>query len=189
MYIPAIIDYVPAQLVQCMSAFLDFCYLVQCSELGKGTLRDIKLALQRFHEMREIFRVSGVRPNGFSLLRQHALVHYLRLIQEFGAPNGLCSSITESCHITAVKCSWHCSSRFEALGQMLLTNQRLDKLAAARAQLVARGMLPTSYSPPPKLLDEVEHNLDATDIAKVESFVVLPRHPRKSSLPFWCTST
>jgi hypothetical protein len=36
---------------------------------------------------------------------------------------------------------WHHSSRFKALGQMLLTNQRLDKLAAACADFEARGML------------------------------------------------
>ncbi|KAH9037927.1 hypothetical protein EDB85DRAFT_1888285 [Lactarius pseudohatsudake] len=52
---------------------------------------------------REIFRTSGVRPKGFNLPRQHSMVHYVHLIQEFGAPNGLCSSITESRHITAVK--------------------------------------------------------------------------------------
>ncbi|KAG1882453.1 hypothetical protein F4604DRAFT_1879499 [Suillus subluteus] len=150
-YIPTIVDYVPVELVQCMSAFLDFCYLVRCSELSEETLRDIKLALQRFHKTREIFRDSGVRPNGFSLSRQHSLVHYLRLIQEFGAPNGLCSLITESRHITAVKQPWRRSNRFEALRQMLLTNQRLDKLAAARVQLVTRGMLPAAYSPPSKM--------------------------------------
>ncbi|KAJ7362401.1 hypothetical protein DFH08DRAFT_683551, partial [Mycena albidolilacea] len=41
-------------------------------------------------------------------------------------------AIPESRHITAVKKPWRRSSRYNALGQMLLTNQRLDKLAAAR---------------------------------------------------------
>jgi hypothetical protein len=77
----------------------------------------------------------------FSLPRQHSLCHYILLIRQFGAPNGLCSSITESKHIKAVKEPWRRSSRFRALGQMLLTNQRLDKLAAARADFEARGML------------------------------------------------
>jgi len=40
-----------------------------------------------------------------------------------------------------VKEPWRRSSRFEALSQMLLTNQRLDKLAAARADFTERGML------------------------------------------------
>ena len=36
---------------------------------------------------------------------------------------------------------WQRSSRFEALGQMLVTNQRLDKLAAARVNFQKRGVL------------------------------------------------
>jgi hypothetical protein len=40
-----------------------------------------------------------------------------------------------------VKEPWRRSSRFEALGQMLLTNQRLDKLAAARVDFADHGML------------------------------------------------
>ncbi|KAG2045477.1 hypothetical protein BDR06DRAFT_1057650, partial [Suillus hirtellus] len=93
-YIPEIVEYVPPQLVECLSAFLNFCYLVRRSELGEDFLAEIKQALQHFHEAREIFRDSGFRPNGFALPRQHSMVHYIRLIQEFGAPNGLCSSIT-----------------------------------------------------------------------------------------------
>ena len=67
--------------------------------------------------------------------------HFRLLIEMFGAPNGLCSSITESKHIKAVKEPYRRSSHFEALGQMLLTNQRIDKLAACRINLTARNML------------------------------------------------
>jgi hypothetical protein len=76
-----------------------------------------------------------------TLPRQHALSHYSQLICLFGAPNGLCSSITESKHIKAVKEPWHRSNRYKALGQMLLTNQRLDKLASAHVDYMRRGML------------------------------------------------
>lgn len=82
-----------------------------------------------------------MRPEGLSLPRQHSLVHYKAVIQLFGSPNGLCSSITESKHIKAVKEPWRRSSHYKALGQMLLTNQRLDKLAASRVDFIARGML------------------------------------------------
>ena len=54
---------------------------------------------------------------------KHSLIHYVALIHAFGAPNGLCSSITELKHIKAMKESWHCSSHYKAPGQMLLTNQ------------------------------------------------------------------
>ncbi|KAG2362665.1 hypothetical protein BDR07DRAFT_1484501 [Suillus spraguei] len=63
------------------------------------------------------------------------------MIQLYGAPNGLCSSITESKHVKAVKEPQPHSSRYKALGQMLLTNQCLDKIAAARSDFEARGML------------------------------------------------
>jgi hypothetical protein len=69
------------------------------------------------------------------------MTHYATHIRRFGAPNGLYSSITESKHIKAVKEPWRRSSRYEALGQMLLTNQRLDKLSALRVDYAQRGML------------------------------------------------
>jgi hypothetical protein len=97
-------------------------------------------ALERFHKYRKIFIESGVRLT-FDLPRQHSLIHYHKHIRAFGAPNGVCSSITESKHIKAVKEPWRQSNRFEALSQMLLTNQRLDKLAASRADFAHRGML------------------------------------------------
>lgn len=36
---------------------------------------------------------------------------------------------------------WQRSSHWNALGQMLTTNSRLDKLAAARVDFASRGML------------------------------------------------
>ncbi|KAI0632415.1 hypothetical protein C8Q77DRAFT_1218797 [Trametes polyzona] len=140
-YLPAIVGYVPDQMVQAFSAFLEFCYLVRRNVITTETLLQIEDALDRFHQHRVIFKEVGVRLAGFSLPRQHSLVHYPRLIQLFGAPNGLCSSITESKHIKAVKEPYRRSNRYEALGQMLLTNQRLDKLAAARLDFQSRGML------------------------------------------------
>ncbi|KAJ7263092.1 hypothetical protein C8J57DRAFT_1019271, partial [Mycena rebaudengoi] len=96
--------------------------------------------LDRFHRYRDIFIETGVRVD-ISLPRQHALVHYIRSIQLFGSPNGLCSSITESKHIKAVKEPWRRSSHFNALPQMLVTLCRLDKMAASFRAFWARGML------------------------------------------------
>ncbi|KAI6139091.1 hypothetical protein BKA82DRAFT_4332380 [Pisolithus tinctorius] len=83
---------------------------------GYQTLAEIDDALRRFHYYREVFRNAGV-VDSFSLPRQHAMKHYHHLICQFGAPNGL------------------------SLGQMLLINQRLDKLSAARADFEECGML------------------------------------------------
>lgn len=39
-FFPAIAEYVPSQLVQCVAAFLDFCYLVRRHEIGEDTYAD-----------------------------------------------------------------------------------------------------------------------------------------------------
>ena len=62
-------------------------------------------ALQCYHHYCEIFLTTGVQT-GFNLPHQHALIHYARAIHQFSALNGLCSSITESKHIQAVKEPW-----------------------------------------------------------------------------------
>ena len=131
----------PSGLTKALNSFLDFCYIARKNVLTDHSLSLLSTALERFHEYREIFRVSGVCPDGFSLPRQHSLKHYRRHIENFGAPNGLCSSITESKHIAAVKKPWRRSNRYEALKQMLTINTRNDKLAAARADFSSRGML------------------------------------------------
>lgn len=137
----ALEGYVPSDVIKTLNAFLDFCYIARQNVLMENSLNALDAALEQFHHYREIFRASGVRPTGFSLPRQHSLIHYRRHIENFGAPNGLCSSITESKHITAVKKPWRRSSRYEALTQMLTINTRNDKLAAARADFSSRGML------------------------------------------------
>lgn len=139
-YLPAIKGYVPEGMVRAIRAFLEFCYLVRREVHTPDTLEQLRTALTSYHECREVFRTEGVRAD-FSLPRQHSMVHYIDRIWKFGAPNGLCSSITESRHITAIKEPWRRSNRFEALGQMLLTNQRLDKLAASRVSFASQGML------------------------------------------------
>ena len=135
-------------MTRAISAFLDVCYIARRANLDRAALKAFDAALAKFYALREVFHTTGVRPTGFSLPRQHSLSHYRHLIEEFGAPGGVCSSITESRHITAVKRPWRRSSRYKALGQMLVTNQRLDKLAAARVDFVNRGMLDPKYQPP-----------------------------------------
>ncbi|KAF5372219.1 hypothetical protein D9758_004938 [Tetrapyrgos nigripes] len=172
-FLPAIAGHVPVQMVQAVSDFLEFCYLVRRNVIDEDNLDAIDAAIARFHQNREIFRETGVRPDGFSPLpRQHSMVHYRHLIQQFGAPNGLCSSITESKHIKAVKRPWRRSSRNQPLGQMLVTNQRLDKLAAYRVDLECQCMLdpvkdrsnlPPPPPPPPPQEEDDEDTEESGD--------------------------
>ncbi|KAH9848078.1 hypothetical protein C2E23DRAFT_940922 [Lenzites betulinus] len=139
-FIPAIVGYVPERMVQCITCLLDFCYLARRSEHDTFTLQAMDRLLEQFHQLRTVFEDVGIRPDGFALPRQHSLVHYVRSIQLFGSPNGLCSSITESRHISAVKKPWRASSRHNPLGQILRKNTRLSKLAALRVEFGRRNM-------------------------------------------------
>lgn len=150
-------------MVQAISSFLEFCYLVRRSVLDDKDIALIEKAVADFHRDRVAFKeVRGPNRSDYSLPRQHSIVHYAYLIREFGAPNGLCSSITESKHIKAVKEPWRRSNKHDPLGQILLTNQRLDKLAALRIDLTAKGLLKDSLffangqcaaQPPERLLE------------------------------------
>ena len=82
-----------------MCAFLEFCYIAQHEVYNTDSLTVLDDALQQFHHYCEIFKTTSVCMEGFNLLKQHALTHYIKLICDFGAPNSLCSSITESKHI------------------------------------------------------------------------------------------
>lgn len=119
---------------------MELCFLFRRNAITNTDLQRIQYELDRFQELRTIFIETGVRAD-ISLPRQHALQHYHYSIMLFGSPNGLCSSITESKHIVAVKEPWRRSSRYKALSQMLRTLSRLDKLAALRQIYVQRGMM------------------------------------------------
>lgn len=142
-------------IIQTFAALLQFCYIARRNVVTEASLQELDEVLQRFHKYRAVF--SGtVRPDGlagFSLPRQHSMVHYHNNIKNFGAPNSLCSSITELKHIAAVKRPWCRSSRYKALSQILKVNERLDKLAAAKANFTNRGMLtsPVLVTPTPNM--------------------------------------
>ncbi|KAF7368420.1 hypothetical protein MVEN_00164700 [Mycena venus] len=160
-YLPAIEGHVPAQMIRALSAFLEFCYLVRRNIISERTLDQIDAALARFHHERTIFEESGVCPNGFCLPHQHSLTHYRSLIQEFGVPNGLCSSITELAKLAAA-----CSD-FRARG--MYTGP------AARAFIGPHPAPPPAA--PPVLADDEDDNTELIDEREILGEVKLARMP------------
>ena len=122
-----------------LQAFLDFCYIASHDVIDTKSLAEMDQALDQFHQYCTIFIKYGICDD-FNIPWQHFLHHYPALVRAYGAPDGLCSSITESKHIKAVKKPWWCSSYYKALGQMLLTNQQLNKLTASHVDFAYRGM-------------------------------------------------
>ncbi|KAG1874418.1 hypothetical protein F4604DRAFT_1880883 [Suillus subluteus] len=129
-YLPAIEGHVPTDIIHAFRAFLEFCYLVQKNVITEDTILQIEDALHC---------LASFLHSRF--LRQHAMKHYPDLIHLFGVLNGLCSSMTENKHIKAVKQPWHRSNKYNALRQMLMTNQRLDKIAALHIDFTKCSML------------------------------------------------
>ncbi|KAJ3742783.1 hypothetical protein DFH05DRAFT_1495496 [Lentinula detonsa] len=182
-FLPAISEYIPEEMTKCLSSFLDFCYLARRNDFTTDTIAELQNALHSFCEYRKIFLRTNVRAH-LSIPRMHSILHYPYLIINFGAPNGVCSSITESRHITAVKKPWRRSNRYNALSQMLLTNQRLDKLTMLRARLVEQGLMPPLQAPAPDPFETDKDDEGAVDadrlLAKVELAKTRARHyPRK----------
>jgi hypothetical protein len=88
----------------------------------------------------------------------------------FGAPNGLCSSITESKHIKAVKRPYRRTNHNKPIGQLLLVNQHIDKLNNARVDFTARGMMDSSLFPlPPPPLPASPPPPDNPDDDRIDS--------------------
>ncbi|TEB28157.1 hypothetical protein FA13DRAFT_1633446, partial [Coprinellus micaceus] len=139
-YLPAIVGYVPDDMVECLSSFLGLCYILRRNAINVPALNQAKEELARFHRLREIFVETGTRTH-CSLPRQHSLPHFITGVTEFGAANGTCSSITESKHIEAVKDTWRRTNRFEALYQMLTILVRMHKMQTLKRKFEEKGML------------------------------------------------
>jgi hypothetical protein len=139
-YLPAIEGHVPTKMVRAVCNLIEFSYLVRRDVHDTQSIEGINTALKSFHNNHDIFKTSGVVED-FNYPCQHSLKHYVAMIRAFGSPNGLCSSMMENKHIKAVKKPWRRSNRYKAMKQMLLTNQRLDKLLASRTHFTINGML------------------------------------------------
>lgn len=179
-WMSAIEGFVPREVIRSFNAYLDFCYIARASTFTQLTLDRLDNTLKRFHECRKVFQHLGIRDPtsaGFSLPRQHAMTHYCQHIENFGAPNGLCSSITESKHISAVKRPWRRSSRYNAIHQIMQTNRRAEKLSAARTAFTSHGMLnfptwqPRNPHPVPSDNDEDQSGAAEEDAIYNEVFL------------------
>ena len=184
----AIQPFVPREVVKTIATFLNFCYIARRNIITEDSLEQLNAALKQFHKSRTIFMGTARQddPSAFSLPRQHSMVHYHDLIKDFGSPNGLCSSITESKHIVAVKRPWRRTNKHMALPQMLKINERLDKIAAARVDFASRNMLTdsclsqalvTSMDGSPTCEDTGEENSDSETDSELYDIDI---HPTRS---------
>jgi hypothetical protein len=157
-FLSAIAGYVPSAMVRCIAAFMDACYIARRNAIDSSSLEHFQDCVRTYHDLCTIFLEAGLNIK-LSVPRQHALSHFYQGIHLFGSPNGLCSSITESKHIEAVKKTWRRSSRYRALTQMLRTIQHMDKMQALQRRFEANGML-RGFGFSPDFGNMMDHDTD-----------------------------
>ena len=59
-------------MVSAISSLMEFCYLVRCNVINEEDIIAINTAVAKFHVEHSIF--DEVRPDGYSLPRQHSLI-------------------------------------------------------------------------------------------------------------------
>ena len=121
-----------------LHALVEFIYLIWQNNHSQQMIQEMEAALEQFQTYQSIFVDTGIWSENLTPLWQLLLIHYIKAIKTFGALNGLCSSLTESKHIRAIKEPWWCSNHYHVLKQMLLTNKWLDKLVALCADFAHR---------------------------------------------------
>ena len=136
---------------------MNACYIARRNAIDSPSLEHFREYVQTYHDLRDVFVEAGVRVD-VSVPRQHALSHFHHAIQQFGSPNGLCSSITESKHIPTAKDTWRRSSKNNPIGQMVKTIQRMDKMSALHQRFEENGML-DGFAFSPKFGNHTNHKL------------------------------
>ncbi|KAG0699126.1 hypothetical protein DFH29DRAFT_983647 [Suillus ampliporus] len=162
-YLPAIEGHIPTDVMHTFCMFLEFCYLIWHNIITESTLVQIQDTLNQFHHYRKIFESTGVILT-FSLPRQHSSVKEL----------------------------WRCSSYYKALGQMLVANQCLDKLAALCIDFKSYGMLHgTCLSETLRALNEFDSTIGDNEEGEViDSPMVVQAHIQLAKTPFFnCASS
>jgi hypothetical protein len=135
--------FVPSDAVRAGRELLECLYLIRAEEHDDDSLALLKTHEELYVQYREVFRTPGVRDD-FDLPRQHGLFHFRSNIENYGSPNGLCTTLVESKHRKVIKEPWRRSSHHEPLPQMLKINTRLDQLKACAVAFRKRGQLDES---------------------------------------------
>jgi Plavaka transposase/Domain of unknown function (DUF6830) len=119
----------PAQGIAAVTALLDFIYLAQYPAHDPVTLEYLQDALDRFHENREYFIITGVRQS-FNIPKFHSLLHYIEAIELFGTTDNYNTEMFERLHIDFAKHGWRASNQRDEFPQMIRWLSRQEKVTS-----------------------------------------------------------
>ncbi|RPD72981.1 hypothetical protein L226DRAFT_546761 [Lentinus tigrinus ALCF2SS1-7] len=117
----------PVRLVRAVHALLDFLYLAQYPAHTSDTLRELRAALERFHQHKSVFVDLGIRTN-WKIPKLHSLDHYGDSIKLFGTTDNCDTQYTERLHIDFAKDAYRATNCKDELPQMTVWLERREKI-------------------------------------------------------------
>ncbi|KAG8735662.1 hypothetical protein FRC10_010291 [Ceratobasidium sp. 414] len=105
------------RVVRAARALLDFVYLAHSSPLSDTELDSMDEALRIFHQLKDVFKEEEAvtTEKAFhGIPKIHMISHYVRLIREFGTPDGYNTETSERLHIDFAKMGYRASNKVKA---------------------------------------------------------------------------
>jgi hypothetical protein len=129
-----LIGQVPAGVIRCYRALLDFIYLAQYQTHDDQTLKYMQDALDLFHANKEVLINLEVRDH-LDIPKLHSLQHYIDSIRLFGTTDNYNTEMFERFHIDFCKEGWYASNGRDEKPQMITWLSRREKVAAFQSYL------------------------------------------------------
>ncbi|KZV76152.1 hypothetical protein PENSPDRAFT_598761 [Peniophora sp. CONT] len=117
------------RVIRAARAILDFIYHAQYPSHTSTSIEVLQLALEAFHDNKEIFIIENLREQDhFDLPKLHAIQHYPPSILYVGSCDGTSTEQSERLHIDIAKNAYRATNRKDYEEQMVMWLQRQEKV-------------------------------------------------------------
>ena len=161
-------------LLRAVRAILDFLYLAQLPVITTRHLTLMKIALDTFHNNKQIFIDLGIREN-FNIPKLHACLHYITSITFFGTTDNYNTQHTERLHIDFSKKAYRATNMKDEYPQMTNWLERQETIMRHSKYIEWRRQV-LSTDPP------TYRHYTPTRLAS-HRFIKMAKHPAIQSVP------
>ena len=162
------------RLLRAVRAILDFLYLAQLPVITTRHLTLMKIALDTFHNNKQIFIDLGIREN-FNIPKLHACLHYITSITFFGTTDNYNTQHTERLHIDFSKKAYRATNMKDEYPQMTNWLERQETIMRHSKYIEWRRQV-LSTDPP------TYRHYTPTRLAS-HCFIKMAKHPAIQSVP------
>jgi hypothetical protein len=125
---------VQPKVAQAARAVLDFIYYAQFHSHTSQSLDALQLALDEFHQHKQIFIDLGTREH-FNIPKLHSMEHYVESIKSRGSADGFNTEFPERLHIDFAKDAYRATNRKDYVAQMTRWLARQEAVVQFEAYL------------------------------------------------------